>query len=754
MAAVWKSRQLLFVTSLLPWIVCCAGAADFSAAEDVLRDRVSAGIDGDECLDRCDASNGSRPTMCACRTRDDCVVRGDCCADSYYAEQENPKLECVPAFNREILAVASCPDSWKEPETRRLCEEKTARNASYIQDLPVLSRKSGQVYRNVFCASCNGDTNHLLPWTLSLDCNSENVTRAFSEGTAQKEATVLYSAASRALSVRWKHFSARCRIVIHELLPQNYSEVLGLTPCRLQHIVRTCPADFQDAAIRSKCHSYTSLLQHKSLLTYRNYHCAICNGRKPEDLTCGELAQFGPQVTIHGYMSYAIVMDFSNWREGSAGGGGLTQAPRSNRCGRDQVFDPVTLTCLQSSCPADVCHKKDCEWTRVSRYEIHFSVSRTSVTIPKRDLTLDVSDLRTDETSDDHVLVCLPAPEVSALRPAGVQDVLSTVVLLVSVICLILHVGAYALAPKLRTGPSRLLLCLAVSVLVAQASFVAGGMIFMPNSRVCAVLGIVSHGAHLAAFFWMNVMAVDIQRTFRAGIRGSSRAGSWTSFLGYSTYAWLGPVLLVSAASLLEHLLPGSPWSPAYGRPSCWLNRPFSLAAFFGAPVLLLLLTNLVLFGLTAHSIQRTERQTKIAHRQGRRHGDQVRFVLYVKLAVMFGLTWTFGFAAAISGISYLWYPFIVLCGLQGAFIFFAFTFKRSVANMVLETLCCHDKTRGKRRPRSATTSTNLTTLHASLSASSSALASVATGRAMPEAPRRSLPAAFIDAQRPLLPKA
>ncbi|CAN8002392.1 unnamed protein product [Ixodes hexagonus] len=523
MAVVWTSRHLVFVMGLLPWLVCCAGAADLSAAEEALGGRVMANITGEKCLDRCDGQNESKPTMCACRTPEECALRGDCCADRYYAYQEKPRLQCVPAFNRDILAVALCPSSWEGPDTRLLCEGVQRQDPTYLQDLPVLSRKSRQVYRNVFCASCNGDANELFPWTLSLDCDSEEVSKAFFEGTAQKEGTVHYSVSTRSLTVRWRLQSHRCRITVHELVPQNYSEVLGLEPCTLQPIVRACPASFSDPVIRSKCHSYTSLLEHKSLRVYRNYHCAICNGKKHKDLKCGQMADRGPNSPIpHYYMSYAIVMDFSNWQqERDAGGGSETEsAPRSNRCTREQVFDPVTRACLPSSCPSDVCRKRDCEWTRFSRDETVFSDGGTSLTIPQREMTLDLSDVRSDDTSDDHVLVCLPVPRTSALRPAaGVQDVLSTVVLLISVICLILHVGAYALAPKLRTGPGRLLLCLVVSVLVAQASFVAGGMIFMPNTRVCAALGVVSHGAHLAAFFWMNVMAVDIQRTFRAGVR-------------------------------------------------------------------------------------------------------------------------------------------------------------------------------------------------------------------------------------------
>ncbi len=49
------------------------------------------------------------------------------------------------------------------------------------------------------------------------------------------------------------------------------------------------------------------------------------------------------------------------------------------------------------------------------------------------------------------------------------------------------------------------------------------------------------------------------------------------------------------------------------------------------------------------------------------------------------GLTWIFGFIASLTDISILWYPFIVLNGLQGAVIFFAFTFKPKVWNLLME---------------------------------------------------------------------
>jgi len=49
------------------------------------------------------------------------------------------------------------------------------------------------------------------------------------------------------------------------------------------------------------------------------------------------------------------------------------------------------------------------------------------------------------------------------------------------------------------------------------------------------------------------------------------------------------------------------------------------------------------------------------------------------------GLNWTFGFVASLTDWKFLWYPFIVLNGLQGAIIFIAFTCKTKVWKLLTE---------------------------------------------------------------------
>ncbi|XP_072031882.1 uncharacterized protein [Amphiura filiformis] len=57
----------------------------------------------------------------------------------------------------------------------------------------------------------------------------------------------------------------------------------------------------------------------------------------------------------------------------------------------------------------------------------------------------------------------------------------------------------------------------------------------------------------------------------------------------------------------------------------------------------------------------------------------------FVPIATLMGFTWIFAFLAAFSGISALWYIYIIINSLQGLYIFFAFTFKRNIGRLWLK---------------------------------------------------------------------
>jgi hypothetical protein len=155
------------------------------------------------------------------------------------------------------------------------------------------------------------------------------------------------------------------------------------------------------------------------------------------------------------------------------------------------------------------------------------------------DQTAIVCAIKLDEDKDD-------------LISGAYQGYLTEFCLSISVICLILHIGIYYALPKLCNLPGRNLLSLSAAILFAQTGFlVAVNPVFEVPAGVCVGIAVLEHYSFLAAFFWMNVMSVDIWRTFsRYALRGS---GGLKTHCKYGAYAW-GTSALIAVLALITDL--------------------------------------------------------------------------------------------------------------------------------------------------------------------------------------------------------
>lgn len=93
-------------------------------------------------------------------------------------------------------------------------------------------------------------------------------------------------------------------------------------------------------------------------------------------------------------------------------------------------------------------------------------------------------------------------------------------------------------------------------------------------------------------------------------------------------------------------------------------------------------MVNVVLFVITAQKLKETAEQTRFATKSKAKVTD--RLVLYMKLIAILGFTWIFWFIALFTQTPIFTYPTIFLHGLNGAFIFVAFTVKRNVYRLVV----------------------------------------------------------------------
>uniref|UniRef100_T1IQX9 G-protein coupled receptors family 2 profile 2 domain-containing protein n=1 Tax=Strigamia maritima TaxID=126957 RepID=T1IQX9_STRMM len=256
-------------------------------------------------------------------------------------------------------------------------------------------------------------------------------------------------------------------------------------------------------------------------------------------------------------------------------------------------------------------------------------------------------------------------------------SVVSVIGLGISILCLIIHLICFLFVPDLQNLSGKNLASLCLSLLLAYTMFIVAQFNSIPR-LACTVVGVAMFFAFLSSFFWMNTMAYDVWRALRqatAELRVSS-GRQWRRFLIYSTYSWLSPALIVAISVVIENIksIPKD-YQPGFGLVLCWFSHRRALLLFFVVPVVTVILINVVLFSLSAYMILATTKNApKLNSTKSQRN-----FRLYLRLALLMGLTWLMGIIAALSDFEVFWYIFVCLNTLQGLFIFFAFTCTKKV---------------------------------------------------------------------------
>ena len=142
-------------------------------------------LDCNFCQEMCNPRAGSSSALCKCDV--DCQVFGDCCCASVptppsktEALQPGVKLDCISTYlnpdiqvlteNKGYLMISTCPDSWMEMEDGATADFCISSNTSTVLP-PVTSTATGMVYKNEFCALCNG-VSELVTWQTDFFCNS------------------------------------------------------------------------------------------------------------------------------------------------------------------------------------------------------------------------------------------------------------------------------------------------------------------------------------------------------------------------------------------------------------------------------------------------------------------------------------------------------------------------------------------------------------------------------------------------------
>lgn len=254
--------------------------------------------------------------------------------------------------------------------------------------------------------------------------------------------------------------------------------------------------------------------------------------------------------------------------------------------------------------------------------------------------------------------------------------------LIISITSLVITLIIYISFPQLLNTPGKLLICLVIFLLLGQTLFIISSKV-EHISALCKTVAVAEHFCFLAAFCWMNVIAVDLWMTFsnRFVTLGTSNKET-KRFALYFLYAWLTPVIIVTTSVVLDFVDVGPSFSylkPHYGYRACWISSKYSLILFFAGPLALFKLLDITAFIFTAVHIARAKREGAMASK----NKSACSFVINLKLSLILGLTWVFAFVANVSDETVLWYMFIIFNGLQGFFIAVCFLCTRKVCRLL-----------------------------------------------------------------------
>lgn len=272
---------------------------------------------------------------------------------------------------------------------------------------------------------------------------------------------------------------------------------------------------------------------------------------------------------------------------------------------------------------------------------------------------------------DGKPAICI-TPSSDSSRTDVVLVVISNVGISLSVVCLLLVLITYSLFKELRTVPGVNLMNLCLSLLLAHSLFMAAGATHI--HLICTSIAVLLHYFYLSSFVWMSIIAFDTYRTFSRTCHTRQRTGKLKA--RFLAFGWLPALVFVVICFSLDQS--GLVAIGYGGRDHCWINNPRSNTFVFVIPVAFSILFNGLFFLLTVISIRKIKKQTQ---KVGNAANSRRSMVLFVKLAVLLGFTWIFGYLKILVS-SYFEYPFVILTSLHGVYIAVGFVFTARVKKM------------------------------------------------------------------------
>lgn len=628
------------------------------------------------CDDLCsNVTDLNRKPGCFCT---DCDIYNDCCQDRQLPVYTSKIYKCNVRLSEVemIYSVSKCDKNWHDLKIKNKCENPQMEiENNMMNHVPVYSNLTNTTYRNAYCAKCNHE--NLNMFTIRLFVFEPTPTRDMNESD------------ERITELAVKEFLNRNKVGKPMFTYRFLEPIPDLKLRRCINAIDTCPSN-SSQELKQACSNstaYRSYIKNGKVTYFKNEYCAKCNGIQENFLKCMIQKGF---TDGRKSVSLQVLFDLTGFQD-----------------------DIVEISIqIRSSKGTTSIHKSKL---------ISYGLNSTNSSMNNTDYCL-TDDLNSLSSTSDIV-----------------KKYLTIIGNIISIICLFLLLFLYFSNKVLRNLPGKILICLSLSLLFSQLFFLFGNYLAEPNLNLCYQLGVVSnrfdsfkillneilqssfycyffgmgtHYFYLCFFTWSNIMAYDLYKmltVLNSNKKGKIEADSKYKFLKYSMYSWLIPLFVISLLISSQFLFN----KMAYGYKKCFISNTTDLFVFFMLPVVIILLTNVVFLVISIRSIREIDTTTKkylnsdtadtsetIVMKSSSRNIDddsvgksdkrnnfkknlnnqdnssnKKRLILFIKLFILTGMTWITGLIPSFTGLSFVWYIYIVLNSLQGLFIFFSFAF-------------------------------------------------------------------------------
>ena len=651
-----------------------------------------------------------------CTKSQHCKLFGDCCADTKFSKNNLTQeftFDCVSnkeglesnGFSnllKDYYMIGHCPPSTEE-ELDPASSPKTLCESDDPPRPPVTDNTTGIVYKNEYCALCNGVSGaHLVRWPSEWRCEVQfqaNYTSAISltlETILQFCKPVIFSPPSNVYhsSLLYPLREGCEKNVIHRCPPVEPGT--GLTAEEYDELIQKCDFGVANAV------SYEGI-------DYKNRYCAQCSVANFDVVMLECVVRSDKSlipVAPPGGSDFTFPILFDVTGSGKVLIGEvtiITSTTEEQSCPRGHVFDYYTNQCRLDLCsPGYVMTATECvtncslialnstEYKNITDSVILWESISENFTIVRFGrngeaiICSKFSETYTQEVNTSTTKLIYGYPEAFSI--------ISYVGFSVDLISCIIVIITYSIFSELHSFFTYLLLNLTTVILLGDAVFLLGQIVlsFIFDDIFCQIFAILLHYLFLCRFIWMSVLIwnITIKMHQASKMIPHSTKAACPHLLYCMLIGWLLPAVIVGVAVTVNYSVPGS---VAYGAGgSCWVTEVIALGVSFILPLALCLVFNTVLFTYSVAVIVRISRKglgKSVDQSQALRN-----FRAMVTIFSVTGLTWIFGFVPLIDpALFWSWYIFIVLNSTQAVLIFVAYVLKPRVLLLYKKAVisCC-----------------------------------------------------------------